>query len=120
MKLKINLLIVMWALTNNAFAMFEGHQFSSEQLYCYSKAMVGMDSVINAKLGMPPEHAVDLVLTDGNTKVLNNPESVKMLNIILNAYFWTESPHGYAIKVFYQCAVSEGNKASTAARELAK
>lgn len=117
MYLKIGLFITVWGLSNNVLANFDVLQFNPKQQYCFSKAMVGMDSVINANLGTPPEHAVDLILTDGNVQALNNPNTVGMLNVILNAYFWTGSPHGYAIKVFYQCAESQAQKGKTIAHD---
>ena len=35
---------------------------TQDQQTCYSLAMVGMDSVINSRLGVPAEHALDLAL----------------------------------------------------------
>ena len=76
---------------------------TAEQQACYSLAMVGMDSVINARLGVPAEHALELsslpVASD------SEPFDVNMLHTILDAYLWRDTPHSYAIKVFYGCAV---------------
>lgn len=73
---------------------------------CYARAMVGMDSVINSRVGVPPEHALGLSqqeTTDGGREaVFDEP----LLAMILSAYLWEGSPHSYAIKVFYDCAVS--------------
>ncbi len=76
---------------------------TTEQQMCFSMAMVGMDSVINARLGVPAEHALDLA----SLPVANNSEpfDTNLLNVILGAYLWQETPHSYAIKVFYGCAV---------------
>ena len=75
---------------------------TAEQQMCFSMAMVGMDSVINSRLGVPAEHALELA----SQPVVNNsePYDTDILNIILNAYLWRETPHSYAIKVFYGCA----------------
>ena len=76
---------------------------NTEQQMCFSMAMVGMDSVINARLGVPAEHALDLA----SLPVANNSGAYdnNLLNVILDAYLWRETPHSYAIKVFYGCAV---------------
>jgi len=76
---------------------------TTEQQACYSMAMVGMDSVINARLGVPAEHALELA----SVPVVNNgePYDVNLLRTILDAYLWRDTPHTYAIKVFYGCAV---------------
>ena len=84
--------------------MFEGRMQG-----CFSQAMVGMDSVINARLGVPAEHA--LGLTEQETSIdealLGTPTfDEELLSTILTAYLWDGSPHGYAIKVFYECAAS--------------
>ena len=71
-----------------------------EQL-CYGKAMLGLDSVINSRLGVPAEHALDLarVITTRHESY-----SSDLLKTILNAYLWQGSPHAYAVRVFYKCA----------------
>ena len=76
---------------------------NTEQQACFSMAMVGMDSVINARLGVPAEHALELA----SLPISHNagPFDNNLLNIILDAYLWRETPHSYAIKVFYGCAV---------------
>lgn len=79
--------------------------FSGEQQDCFAKAMIGMDSVINSRLGVPPEHALDLtVLQTGQQNTAELTFDNHTLNIILAAYLWKDSPHGYAVKVFYNCA----------------
>lgn len=71
---------------------------------CYAKAMVGMDSVINARMGVLPEHALDLSLKTGTISSENRTYFTDTLTIILDAYLWQETPHSYAINVFFQCA----------------
>lgn len=78
---------------------------NAEQQACFSLAMIGMDSVINARLGVPPEHALAL---SSRTQPVGNgdePYDTGLLKIILSAYLWNDTPHSYAIKVFYGCAV---------------
>lgn len=90
----------------------EAPVFSGHMQTCFSHAMVGMDSVINARLGLPPEHALDVteniprvVMTDGS-QVQNVDKSFDepILSVMLAAYLWQGSPHSYAIQVFYECA----------------
>ncbi len=73
---------------------------------CYGLAMVGMDSVINSRLGVPVEHAVELARIRGRNLPVAETEqfSTELLDSMLNAYLWDGSPHSYAIRVFYRCA----------------
>ena len=78
---------------------------------CYAKAMIGFDSVINSRVGVLPEHALDLAVKN-NFKVSadgNNEYSEEILKTVLAAYLWENSPHSYAVKVFYSCAAERGN-----------
>ena len=78
--------------------------FDSRAHNCFSQAMVGMDSVINSRLGVPPEHALDLTLQTSSNAHVEPLFDQPLLKVILTAYLWDGSPHGYAIKVFYDCA----------------
>jgi len=80
--------------------------FGARMQHCFSRAMVGMDSVINSRLGVPAEHALALSVREG---VSGSQEAVfdePLLAMILTAYLWEDSPHRYAIKIFYDCAAS--------------
>ena len=88
----------------NLVAAFEYNAFGSDQDDCFAKAMVGMDSVINSRLGVPPEHALDLTIEPRRTGSSVDEYDSKTLNIILAAYLWKDTPHTYAIKVFFSCA----------------
>lgn len=93
---------------------------SDNQQACYSLAMVGMDSVINSRLGVLPEHVVDLAtLPQSVVNVNSEPYDHNLLNVILGAYLWKDTPHSYAIKVFYRCAQkSKFNKQASINRNL--
>ncbi|HEC18062.1 MAG TPA: hypothetical protein ENI97_01820 [Gammaproteobacteria bacterium] len=88
--------------------------FSGHMQTCFSHAMIGMDSVINARLGVPPEHVVEL--TARMTRLAGSDENwvadadtrfdEPVLSLMLAAYLWQGSPHSYAVKVFYECAAS--------------
>ncbi len=87
---------------------FEALPTNDEEYLCYSRAMIGFDSVINSRLGVPAEHALDLAIL--NHKAVSASQKVysrALLKTILDAYLWQESPHSYAIKVFYRCAQDE-------------
>ena len=71
---------------------------------CFSRAMVGMDSVINARLGVPAEHALALSARGENSEKHAAVFDEPLLATILSAYLWKDSAHSYAIKVFYDCA----------------
>lgn len=114
MRAKILLCIVSFGLPTLSLG-FNDFVVDTAKQHCFSKAMVGMDSVINAALGVPPEHAVELIIPNGNLRHLADPDNVDILNIILSAYSWKESPHSYALNVFYRCAqqnVVSGQSAS--------
>jgi hypothetical protein len=75
---------------------------------CYGRAMVGLDSVINSRLGVPAEHALELAKVQSRNT--SNPRySQDMLRTILDAYLWEQSPHTYAVKIFYRCAAERGS-----------
>ncbi len=74
---------------------------------CYAKAMIGFDSVINSRLGVVPEHALTLALKD-NSGAGEEEYSKEILKTVLNAYLWKNSPHSYAIDIFYSCAAERG------------
>jgi hypothetical protein len=83
---------------------------NSAEYRCYSQAMIGFDSVINSRLGVLPEHVLKLALLD-HDKLTSSQliYSRPMLKTILDAYLWKDSPHNYAVKVFYHCAQQEGS-----------
>lgn len=71
--------------------------------HCYAQAMVGMDSVINSRLGVIPEHALDL----SRNSIHAAPDErywTRLLAVILDAYLWPGAPHDYAVRVFFTCA----------------
>ena len=106
MKLTRKLFIIVIFLLPFSASGYEYSMFGSGQQMCFSSAMVGMDSVINARLNLPPEHALDVTLISKTSKSGEAIYDYYFLNIMLNAYLWRESPHNYAVKVFYDCAVN--------------
>ena len=72
---------------------------------CYGRAMIGYDSVINSRLGVPAEHA--LYLAQLNHTTTETIYSKALLNTIWDAYLWKDTPHAYALKVFYRCATED-------------
>ena len=67
---------------------YEFPEVSDEIRDCYSKAMIGFDSVINARLGVPAEHALTftyrtLDATPEQTQFLDN-----ILIVVWGGYLW--------------------------------
>ena len=83
---------------------YEVNTFGGDQADCFAKAMIGMDSVINSRLGVPPEHALDLTIEPHRTAAGHSQFDNNTLNVILSAYLWDDTPHTYAVKVFFNCA----------------
>ena len=76
--------------------------------FCYGYAMVGYDSVINSRLGVPAEHALALARINPITPTADASYSTQVLKIVLDAYGWPDNPHDYAVRVFYNCAKDQG------------
>ena len=99
---------------------FDTYPLSGEAQRCYSVAMVGYDSVINSRMGVPPERAVELVQTtldaNGFRQVQEGIYGDYLLRVITGAYLWQQSPHAYAVQTFYRCA-QEGHRWRQAAVE---
>lgn len=79
--------------------------------HCYGLAMVGMDSVINSRLGIPPEHILPLATIDPDAAITLADElhsaatySIRLLKIIFEAYLWQDTPQEYAAQVLDTCA----------------
>ena len=70
--------------------------------------MVGKDTVINARLGLPPEHALKLTRLPVSGHVTHGRSDAKYdtseLDIMLAAYLWHGTPQAYADNVLRDCA----------------
>ena len=89
---------------------YEYNAFGGDQADCFAKAMIGMDSVINSRLGVPPEHALDLTVEPRLTTSDVAQYDSNTLNVILDAYLWEDTPHTYAVRVFFNCAQQQAYK----------
>lgn len=109
MKTCINRLLVTLFLTLPAYGTaYEQTPATPHETLCYGRAMIGFDSVINSRLGVPAEHALNLAAMTRSPAMSNGVVYSKaMLNTIWDAYFWQETPHSYALKVFYRCATEQ-------------
>lgn len=101
------ILIALLAWTGLAYG-YESLTVDKGEQDCYGKAMVGLDSVINSRLGVPAEHALELARVQ-TKNATNHRYSQDMLRTILDAYLWEQSPHSYAVKIFYRCAAERGS-----------
>ena len=98
------LLITLLAVVPATVSAYEYNAFGGDQDDCFAKAMIGMDSVINSRLGVPPEHALDLTILPQQTGATSGEYDNETLNVILSAYLWEDTPHTYAVRVFFNCA----------------
>lgn len=95
------------ALTSLSAHAFDGIQLipvDASGQRCFSAAMIGMDSVINSRLGVLPERGVEISKRLSEANGDDSAYSTDLLKTIFNAYMWEGSPHSYAVTVFYQCA----------------
>ena len=89
----------------------EGIRFSSNEEVCYAEGMIGLDSVINARLGVRAEEV--LLLAQAHNSTTAAPRYLEdLLRVIYGAYLWEGDPYGYAMQIFHQCAVRRRNGAS--------
>ena len=110
MKIFVPLVIITAALNANAAAAYsDSPTMEKDAQICYGYAMVGYDSVINSRLGVPAEYALGLALNSPAQKTGDKQYSINVLKIALNAYMWPGNPHEYAVQVMYRCAKAQGN-----------
>ena len=74
--------------------------------HCFAEAMIGFDSVINARLDVPVEQAMEIASFHPMPSIMGKNYSKELLSVILNAYLWDGPPHNYATHVFYICAIT--------------
>ncbi|MEK7322556.1 MAG: hypothetical protein AABZ84_05705 [Pseudomonadota bacterium] len=101
-------LICVFAVAGPTAAAFDGLPRELDAQLCYGHAMVGFDSVINSRLGVPAENALDLASKNPLAVILHEQYSTYLLKVIWGAYLWNGNPHDYAVGVFYRCAEQQG------------
>ena len=94
---------------NTAGAFADAPPLEKDAQICFGYAMVGYDSVINSRLGVPAEYALGLALKNPLKKTSDERYSINVLKTALNAYMWSGSPHDYAVQVMFRCARAKGN-----------
>ena len=94
---------------NTAAAFADTPPLEKDVQLCFGYAMVGYDSVINSRLGVPAEYALGLAQKSPLQETGDQRYSINVLKIALNAYMWSGSPHDYAVQVMYRCAKAQGN-----------
>jgi len=87
---------------------------NQSQQKCYSRAMVGLDSVINSRIGVPIEEAMEITRKIGDVTISDQFDKSYLLPV-LHAYMWLGSPHTYAIKVFSECTLEQNSNLTQAA-----
>ena len=103
------LLVMIAAFFSNEAVAFDSAPLEKDAQICYGYAMVGFDSVINSRLGVPAEYALGLAMKNPVKEAVADRYYVNVLKVALNAYSWTGNPHDYAVQVFYNCAKVQGN-----------
>lgn len=75
-----------------------------EQL-CYAQAMIGFDSVVNARQTPPvqPEHALEIVKGHEIFPKDHPMDWTTLLTVIYGAYLTKSTAHGYAVNTFSIC-----------------
>lgn len=105
--LLVSMTAVLYA--HEAAAFVETPPLEKDAQLCYGYAMVGYDSVINSRLGVPAEYALGLAMKNPVQEASDERYSINVLKIALNAYIWPGNPHDYAVQVMYRCAKAQGN-----------
>lgn len=72
---------------------------------CYSIAMVGYDSVINSNLGVPLDEVISTMVTNNDSIQTIDIYQDYLMFVVMDAYNWRGTPHTYAVKTLYKCAV---------------
>ena len=72
---------------------------------CYAVAMVGYDSVINSDLGVPLDQVIETFLNHNDSVQTIEIYREFLLLVVMEAYQWDGTPHMYAVKTLYNCAV---------------
>ena len=99
----------MSAVAENYDVNSDHYGLSESQQRCYARAMVGFDSVINSRIGVPIEEAMEITRKKGKVSISDQFDRSYLL-AVLHAYMWSGSPHTYALKVFSNCTVEENSK----------
>ena len=78
---------------------------AEEDIYptCHAHAMIGYDSVINSRLGIPAELAIQLTRIDNDPSAIEKEFMLALSITIMTAYLWQDTPGDYYIEVFNQC-----------------
>ena len=93
---------------NEALA-FDNPPMEKDAQICYVYAMVGYDSVINARLGVPAEYALGMAVQTPVQEATGELYSITVLKVALNAYLWTGHHTASDDQVLYNCAKAQGN-----------
>ena len=85
---------------------------SAHQQECFATAMIGYDYVVNSRVGVPIERALNTVTVDNRSPLIRDTFKYELKTVVENAYRWQNTPHMYAVKVLHDCAFSQGATAA--------
>lgn len=82
---------------------------SPQEDQCYAVSMVAYDTVINAGLGLPLDEIIDSMVRNGEKSDAIDIYQDYLMLIVMDAYNWTGTPHTYAVKTLFRCAIDYEN-----------
>lgn len=70
---------------------------------CHAHAMIGFDSVINSRLGVPAELALEVTRFNHDLSTVEKDYMLELLTTMMTAYLWQDTPGDFYVEVFKQC-----------------
>ena len=70
---------------------------------CHAHAMIGFDSVINSRLGVPAELALEVTRINHDISIDERDYMLELLTTMMTAYLWQDTPGDFYVEVFNQC-----------------
>ncbi len=107
-RIKALLIVVLPLFAHLAFAFNNNPPVELGAQICHGYAISGFDSVIDSRVGIPGEYALDLAAKNPLAAGTDASYSTKVLKIVPEAYLWPDDPHDYVVQVLYHCAKEQG------------
>ncbi len=77
---------------------------NSNEHECFALSMIGFDQVINSRVGVPIEHALNTMTVNQQSPNVRDIYKMRLKGVVQHAFRWGGSPHEYAVKVLFSCA----------------
>src|SRR3569833_1714259 len=98
-RIKSLVCLLVWSVPT-AFA-FDNLPADPDAQHCYGHAMLGFDSVINSRVGVPADLTVCIARIVQLAAISYENYSPAQEKEEQKTYTWPGSPHDYAVRVFY-------------------